>query len=340
MRKNRRYRGSRIFTGFTLVELLVVIAIIGMLVALLLPAVQSAREAARRTQCLNGIRQSTLGVANYESANRRYPTSFDVPRGTTVRGSWSIHAKIMPMLEEAAAFSQIDFDSDWHGQVAVGVPAFAVPSFSCPSDYQAGLRFLDDQPYVHSTSYGFNMGSWLVHDPTTGQTGDGAFRVNKPTSPKTFRDGLSKTLCISEVKSFTPYVRNASSINESLPTTAAHFRGVSGQLKLGPAKENNTGHTVWCDGRVHHAGFTTVFPPNTEVPFEHDGQTYDIDYTSQQEGRDLSRPTYSAVTSRSYHEGGVNVGNMDGSVHFISDGIDVFVWRAMGTAGGGEVIAD
>ncbi|MEM7314953.1 MAG: DUF1559 domain-containing protein, partial [Planctomycetota bacterium] len=89
MRQNRRYRGSRVFAGFTLVELLVVIAIIGILVALLLPAVQSAREAARRTQCLNGIRQSTLGIANYESANRRYPTSFDVPRGTTVRGSWS-----------------------------------------------------------------------------------------------------------------------------------------------------------------------------------------------------------------------------------------------------------
>jgi prepilin-type processing-associated H-X9-DG protein len=244
------------------------------------------------------------------------------------------------MLEEAAAFSQIDFTTDWHEQVAVGVPAFAVPSFSCPSDFQAGLRFRDGLPYVHSTSYGFNMGSWLVHNPETGETGNGAFRVNKPTSPRMFRDGLSKTMCISEVKAFTPYVRNASSIDESLPATPDYFRGVSGQLKLGPTRESNTGHTVWCDGRVHHAGFTTVFPPNTKVPFEHDGQLYDIDYTSQQEGRDLTRPTYSAVTARSYHEGGVNVGMMDGSVHFINDGIDLFAWRAMGTAGGGEVVVD
>ena len=326
--------------GFTLVELLVVISIIGLLVALLLPAVQSARQSARRTQCLNHLRQSTLAVANFESGQGRYPTSFDVPADTTVRGSWSVHAKVMPMLEETSAFAKIDFGSDWHDQLADGVPAFAVPPYSCPNDFQAGLRFLDGQPYVHSTSYGFNMGTWLIHDPATGQVGDGAFRVNKATSPKSFRDGLSKTLCMAEVNSFTPYVRNVASIDSTLPSSADHFRGVSGQLKLGPVQENNTGHTVWCDGRAHHAGFTTVFTPNAVVPYEHDGRLYNIDYTSQQEGRDLERPTYAAVTARSHHTGGVNVARMDGSAGFFANDVDLSVWRALGTAAGSEVVVE
>ena len=105
-----------------------------------------------------------------------------------------------------------------------------------------------------------------------------------------------------------------------------------GEFKL------DTGHTVWCDGRVHHTGVTTVFTPNTNVPYRQGGRKFDIDYNSQQEGRDLTRPTYAAVTSRSFHPGGVNVAHMDGSVTFISDSIDLVIWRALGTASGGEVM--
>jgi prepilin-type N-terminal cleavage/methylation domain-containing protein len=323
--------------GFTLVELLVVIGIIGILVGLLLPAVQSARQSARRAHCLNNLRQSTLAVANFESSRGRYPASFEVPFGTTVRGSWSAHARIMPLLEEANAFSIIEFEVDWHDQVAAGIPAFAVPTFGCPADDRTGLRFQDGLPYVHSTSYGFNMGSWLIHNPATGETGDGAFRVNKATGPESFRDGLSKTLCMADVNSFTPYVRNVTIVDPRLPTSTDHFRDASGQLKLGPARENNTGHTVWCDGRVHHTGITTVFAPNTFVPYEHKGRLYDIDYTSQQEGRELQRPTYAAVTARSQHTGGVNASRMDGSAGLVSDNVDLRVWRALGTAAGREV---
>ena len=325
--------------GFTLVELLVVIAIIGILIGMLLPAVQMVRSSARRTHCANNIRQCLLAIANYESSLQEYPTSFNASLTEIVRGSWSIHARILPMMEQSSARDLIDVEVDWHNQVDTGIPAFAVPSYSCPSDALAGLRYQNGEEYVHSTSYGFNMGTWFIFDPVNGATGDGAFQVYRPTTHQSFVDGTSNTLAVADVKSFTSYIRNVDSIDPSIPTTADHFMGVTGQLKLGPNRETNTGHTVWTDGRVHHAGMTTTFVPNTFVRYEHDGKVYDIDFNSQQEGRDLTRPTFAAVTARSYHPQGVNIGRMDGSVDFVSETIDLQTWRALGTRNGSEVLS-
>jgi prepilin-type N-terminal cleavage/methylation domain-containing protein len=338
--RNLVYRSqppARRRAGFTLVELLVVVAIIGILIGMLLPAVQQVRSAARRISCGNNLKQICLALSNHETAFQKYPTSFDVPRGEIVRGSWSIHAKILPMLEQANAQDLIDFDVDWHEQVNSGIPALGVPVYSCPSDYLAGQRQKDGAPYVHSTSYGFNMGSWMVYDPQTGRGGDGPFRVATPTEHSTISDGLSNTLAATDVKSFTSYIRNATSFGGTFPTSPDFFQGASGELKLGPGRDKNSGHTVWTDGRVHHSGITTVFGPNTFVAYDYNGRTYDIDFNSQQEGRDLSRITYAAVTSRSYHEQGVSIARMDGSVDFVSNSIDLEVWRALGTAQGHEV---
>ena len=316
-----------------------VVAIIGILVGMLLPAVQQVRAAARRISCANNLRQMILAVQNYESSHRSYPTSFDAPLGQIVRGSWSIHTKILPMLDQANARDRVDTSIDWHEQVDTGVPALGVPVYTCPSDALAGARWKDGAPYVHSTSYGFNQGSWLIIDPQTGYVGDGAFRVNRPTKHATFSDGLSNTLAIADVKAYTSYIRNSPGFDGTFPDSIDYFQGISGDLKLGPAQENNTGHTVWTDGRVHHAGFTTVYAPNTVVPYDYGGQTYDIDFNSQQEGRDLNNPTWAAVTARSYHEQGVNVARMDGSVSFMASDIDLLIWRGMGTADGREVVS-
>jgi hypothetical protein len=152
---------------------------------------------------------------------------------------------------------------------------------------------------------------------------------------------LSNTLCAAEVRAFTPYFRNTADPGPIVPSSPAALSGLAGgaQFKLGPTTNDNTGHTEWGDGRVHHSGFTTVFTPNTIVTYLHrDGRTYDIDYNSQQEGRSAVQSTYAAVTARSYHGGIVNSLLMDGSVRSISDAISLDVWRAMGTREGGEVL--
>jgi hypothetical protein len=191
----------------------------------------------------------------------------------------------------------------------------------------------DGQPYVAPHTYGFNFGTWLVYDPATETVGDGAFVVNRGTSTAEFRDGLSNTLAVAEVKAYQSYVRNTNDPGARAPVTAADIVGMSGQLK-------QTGHTVWPDGRVHHSGVTTVFTPNTRVSYLLGGTEYDIDFNSQQEGKSASRITYAAVTSRSHHSGMVNVLVMDGSVRSIADGIDVTTWRALGTRQGGEVVGE
>jgi prepilin-type processing-associated H-X9-DG protein len=111
---------------------------------------------------------------------------------------------------------------------------------------------------------------------------------------------------------------------------------------MGGDFKSSTGHTEWVDGRSHQTSFTATFSPNTSVPFEDSssGQIYDVDWTNQQEGNSDTARTYAAVTSRSFHEGGVNTCRADGSVHFESSDISVDVWQAKATRNGGEVFSD
>ena len=172
-------------SGFTLVELLVVIAIIGILVALLLPAVQAAREAARRTACANNMKQIGLALANFQGTRRFYPSSWQ-PASTpfTESDGWSVHAQILPYLEQANLHGQIDFYQSYNAQIhqsinISGTPqrlaAARIPSFLCPNEQNDRLRLKDNQPYHYPLSYGANLGDWLVFNPQTGQGGSGAF---------------------------------------------------------------------------------------------------------------------------------------------------------------------
>jgi type II secretory pathway pseudopilin PulG len=330
-----------------LVELLVVITIIGILIAMLLPAVQTAREAARRLQCANNLKQIGLALHNYASANTVFPPSFCIVPGTTLsgnNGSWSIHGRILPYLGQDNAYEQVRLDIAWDAQVATGVPTMRTATYLCPSDINDQVRLNSSGvPYTYPHTYGFNFGTWLVWDPATGAGGDGVFFVNGGIDPAAISDGLSNTLAAAEVKAFTPYVRNTADPGAAPPTSPADVAGAvaGGDCKLGANTNQNTGHTEWADGRVHHSGFTTVFTPNTVVPYLHsDGNTYDIDYNSQQEGRSATRRTYAAVTARSYHPGIVNALLMDGSCRPFADTISVIVWRALGTRAGSEAFSN
>jgi prepilin-type N-terminal cleavage/methylation domain-containing protein len=330
--------------GFTLVELLVVIAIIGVLVALLLPAVQAAREAARRMSCQNNLKQVALAMHNYQSAQGVYPSSFCIQPGTTLsgnNGSWSAQGRILPYIEQNNAYEQVRLDIAWDAPAnrATGVPTMKITMYRCPSEANWGQRVdVAGLPYITPLNYTLNFGTWLVHNPANQQGGDGATFVNSQLTPASFLDGLSNTLCASEVKAFTSYLRNTADPGPNPPASTVAFQGLSGQLKLGPNLNDNTGHTEWCDGRVHHSGFTTAFAPNTKVPYDSGGKTYDIDFNSRQEGQSATQPTYAAITARSYHSGIVNAALMDGSVRSISQTISLVTWRALGTRAGGETV--
>ena len=181
-----------------------------------------------------------------------------------------------------------------------------------------------------------NVGVWFVWDPATNNGGDGATYPNSRLTPAHFQDGLSNTLCASEVKAFTPYYRNTTTATAAIPRDPTEIAALctGGQAKLGPALMQNTGHTEWVDGRASHVGFTTTFTPNTVVPLMHGGQVYDVDFSSRKEGASITNPTYTANTARSYHPNIVNTLMMDGSVRKLSETISLAAWRELSTRGG------
>ena len=321
-------------TGFTLVELLVVIAIIAILVLLLLPAVNAAREAARRASCINNIRQVALAMQNFESARQRFPAS------RAGAGGWSAQAILLPYLEEEALANEIELDQPYTADKTVsGTPlaAYRVNPYLCPSEPNDVQRYENDLPTNYPVNYAVNLGTWMVWDPVTKKGGPGAFYPESWLKTQSFRDGLGKTICLAEVKAYTPYERNAGATGElPLPSSAADLPA-GGQAKYGAQLMENTGHTEWVEGRAHQSGFTTTFTPNAKVQPEGVGNR-SIDWNNMQEGKSQTVPTYAAVTARSYHPGAVNVVMMDGATRAISDDVDLAGWRAESTRKGQAVV--
>ncbi len=320
-------------SGFTLVELLVVIAIIGILVALLLPAIQAAREAARRTQCINQIRQLMLALQNYHDSKGAFPPGVTNDNGelfTYPRLTWMMYT--FPYMEEGAVFGAFNAKATkgCHGGVWLDPTNYPAVSKSiavllCPSDGE-GDRFHnhpDCGGQVAKGNYaGFfgNVNMGAVYDyahgkipgaTTTPQHHPAAFMLNRAVKISMITDGTSHTMMVGEIL-------------KGLAGNDRDYRGVYwydhvGTSQIFTASGPNTANPdflfpIWCTGSVNSPRLNLPCRPGAG-----DG-------------------TNNVAASRSRHPGGVQVGFTDGSARFVPDSVELSVWQAMGSINNEEVL--
>jgi prepilin-type N-terminal cleavage/methylation domain-containing protein/prepilin-type processing-associated H-X9-DG protein len=329
---------SRRGAGFTLIELLVVIAIIGVLIALLLPAVQSAREAARRMQCTNNLKQLGLGMHNYESANGMFPignANYGVGTGAAlIELGWSVPARMFPYMEQAAAFNVANFGIKYSNAQNTTVIGLNVSFLMCPSETNT-QKF---NPTYGLGNYGWNQGTWFVWGGyNSAVKNDGMFGVNFGRRISEIPDGTSATIAASESKTWGASLRNCTLSGMSptvFPTREEILQIISSGYSTCNPNRDPWG-TRWSNGAAYYSGLTFALPPNTKSTAGPNQVIYNLISIDENEGA----PTYAAVTARSFHPSGVNALFSDGSVRFIKDSIDWRVWRAMGTVAGGEVVS-
>ncbi len=334
----RRERGCR---GFTLIELLVVIAVISVLVGLLLPAVQSAREAARRMACSNNLKQLALALHNYHDSYGCFPGL-----GIKSTYSFSVQARVLPFVEQANLQQLIDFNEPlflgWRNRqrlnpVQAEAARTVVPLFRCPSDgelevyteyYTHGEQAFAGGNYVVCSGSG--VGTFYdIRFPT-----DGMFYYGSARAFRDATDGTSNTLLLSEA-----LLGNHRDVRGPKPEDArrqigwarvAPNRGRPGlQGIVNPDVAVLTASTdwwrgnrqsAWIVGKAYTSTFCAYLPPNSDVP----------DWCSMGIG---------FYAARSEHPGGVNAALVDGSVRFVSEAVDLAVWRALATRAGREVVS-
>lgn len=331
--------------GFTLIELLVVIAIIAVLISLLLPAVQSAREAARRASCVNNLKQLGLALHNYESLVGAFPPSIVMQgAGNQVTNwtGWSIHARLLPLVEQGVSFNLANFWFSADGPHNATVSAIKMSVLVCPSEpdpnpapANVGLSNI--------TNYGWIQGDWYVWGGFSAPVNRSAFGPNRSRRIAEFVDGTSNTMVAAEALAKQPLFRDCGGLSRvtnmtNVPDPQVDPASVLPEINGGSGCEYKTAHSEWTDGQAHHTGITTAFTPNREVWGKSpSGLHQEFDITGQREKK--GGPTFAAITSRSMHPGGVNSLFGDGSVRFIKQTVSGNVWRGLGTVAGGEIIS-
>lgn len=190
-------RSANRLRGFTIVELLVVIAIIAILVAMLLPAIQSAREAARLTQCKNNLRQLGLALQSHDSAHGYFPLGVVATDDNLQNGKHSGFVFLLPFLEENSLFESYDQSQPWTSDANLAVEATRLQVLACPSNSAEVPQ--QGNISAAATVYSFSKGplAYLCAEPA----GGGMFDVNSRLRSVHFKDGTSKTFALGEAAS-------------------------------------------------------------------------------------------------------------------------------------------
>jgi prepilin-type N-terminal cleavage/methylation domain-containing protein/prepilin-type processing-associated H-X9-DG protein len=316
---NRRAPRGR--TGFTLIELLVVIAIIAILIGLLLPAVQKVREAAARNQCENNLKQISLATHNYHNVYNSFPPRLSVVPGTPILITWPY--LIAPFLEQdslynlyvtqANSWAAADFpwpNTMWGGNGTLGVLSVPVRLFLCPSDpaTTTGVATADYADPVGVVTLPLGNYQHIDGDGLDLVTSNGVLNAYPLLNIVGITDGTSNTLLFGERYCYEPLWVQFTASSRNFVFDYGNLNGFEGLT-----------------GLRGNAGINYLVPQSAVPPPTDSGTFYDI----------FDRRTTAAGSG---HTGGANYAFADGSVHFISQSVNIVTLEALSTYAGGEVI--
>ncbi|NQT12142.1 MAG: DUF1559 domain-containing protein [Planctomycetes bacterium] len=325
--------------GMTLIELLVVLGIIGILLGLTLPAVQRAREAARRLQCTNNLKQMAVALQTYQSTFGVYPFGvgmgpfgpIDAFSSPTAR-RFSLHSQLLPYIEQNNVYEMLDFSEAPFFPDTTGDPVavmatgpsqdaaqVTISTFLCPSDSNRLSR-----PWGPNNYRSCNGSTW------SGRAGDGMFGQATAIRPADIRDGLSNTAALSERilgdDDDTIVDMDSDLFGLDSPWTEPTLRAWCLELTEAEAAtlsiHDSNGGMTWLEGNMSWTRYNHVLPPG------------------HRSCKGWMTWNGVAMTANSHHPGGVNLALGEASVRFVSESIDADTWRALASIAGGETNPD